>query len=111
MNYKDADQPARRNRTFSANAKAVFHEVADFVYQWHCLYQCYSITGDPINGSRIMILQGLLRHYKSNQEKKQVAKRATIAHLRASKYSHQNILNSSQISKQPRKVETPFSPL
>ena len=36
-----------------------------------------------------------------------VAQRATIAHLRASKYSHQNILNSSQVSKETGK----FSPL
>ena len=40
---------------------------------------------------------------------KQVAQRATIAHLRASKIS--KYLNSSEVSKQPRKTETPFSPL
>ena len=38
-----------------------------------------------------------------------VAQRETIAHLRASKYNHQNIWNTSQVNKQTRKVETPFS--
>ena len=39
---------------------------------------------------------------------KQVTQMAMISYLRASKYSNQNVLNRSQVSKQPRKVETIF---
>ena len=54
-----------------------------------------------------------VKHFKATglldcSNRKQVAQRATIAHLMSSKYmdSNQNILNSPQVSKQPIKMET-----
>ena len=48
---------------------------------------------------------GIIKNLQAN---KKVALRATIAHLRASKYSHPNILNCSQVSKQPKNNNETF---